>query len=576
MRMSNLLGKRIKEDPKDAVTVSHKFLLRGAYVRTVSAGIYSLLPLGLRVIKKIEAVIRDEMNRIGGQEVLLPVVLPKELWDESGRYESVGPELLRFRDRNNKEMLLGMTHEEAIVHLFRTEVDSYKQLPSMLYQIQTKYRDEARPRACLIRMREFTMKDAYSFHRTQKDLEEYYKKAHDAYVRIFERIGLKKTLSIESDSGMMGGSVAHEFMSVADCGEDTIFVSPDNRYRANREIAVADWKYNSGEEAEKLEKVHTPDRQTIEDVAEFLNIDIEHTGKTVCYIDGEKNLLLAMIRGDFEVNEAKLKKLVSSSVLDYADDETIRKFGAEPGYASPLDLNLDEIKVLIDNSAAKSANLLVGANEKDYHFKNFNAERDLNLDKCILGDIATVRAGDPCPLTGKPLLEKRGIELGNIFQLGKKYSEPMNCNYLDENGKVQTVIMGCYGIGVGRSMSAIIEESHDDYGPIWPLSISPYHVHICALNPKKDSVLEESERIYHKLSDMDLEVLLDDRGEKAGFMFSDADLIGVPYRIIVSPRNMKDNLAELKIRGEKESKKYPLSEIAELVFEMVKNELNKW
>ena len=354
MKMSKLVGRRIKEDPKDAKTVSHKFLIRGGYIRPVSAGIYSLLPTGERIVKKIEAIIREEMNRIDGQEVLMPVVLPADLWQESGRYESVGAELLRFRDRNEKPMILAMTHEEAIVHLVRTELNSYKQLPVMLYQIQTKYRDEARPRAGLIRTREFTMKDAYSFHTDQADLERCYARCHEAYERIFRRVGMKNVLSIESNSGMMGGKVSHEFMAICDCGEDTVITNADYSYRANREIAVAAWKFEKGEPL-PLEKVHTPGMKTIEDVAGFLGVKPENTGKAVFYQDAHTGeLIFVLIRGDFEVNEVKLANALKVSELKFADDAAIEAAGAVPGFASPVGIDPAKARIIVDRSAAAS------------------------------------------------------------------------------------------------------------------------------------------------------------------------------------------------------------------------------
>ena len=577
MRMSKLVGRRIKEDPKDAKTVSHKFLVRGGYVRNVSAGIYSLLPVGKRIIDKIEAIIREEMNAIDGQEVLMPVVLPAELWQESGRYESVGAELLRFKDRNGKPMLLGMTHEEAVVHLARTEVTSYKQLPVMLYQIQTKYRDEARPRAGLIRVREFTMKDAYSFHTDQADLERYYERAHAAYERIFKRIGMKDVLSIEANSGMMGGAVSHEFMAICDCGEDTIFFSPDRRYRANREVARAAWKFERPAELLPLEKVHTPGTKTIEAVAEFLHCAPEETGKVVFYqnaVNGE--LICALIRGDFEVNESKLANLAGAPELKFADDAAILKAGCVPGFASPLGIDPAKMRVIVDRSAAESGNLVVGANEPDLHYRNFNFGRDLAEEGVTVGDIAAVREGDPCPVTGEPLRMARGIEVGNIFQLGTKYSLPMNCNYLDVNGKSRPMIMGCYGIGVGRAMASVIEQSHDDYGPIWPVSIAPYQVHLVAIQYDKPEVREAAEALYAELGKAGVEVLFDDRGEKPGFMFSDADLLGIPFRLVVSPKTLAENAAEYRRRDCRDAERIALDGAAARVRDDVRAELAKF
>jgi len=555
MRMSQLVGRTLREDPRDAKTASHRFLQRGGYVRPVAAGIYSLLPLGKRVVTKIERIIREEMNAVDGQEVLMPVVLPAELWQESGRYDSVGGELLRFRDRNDKEMLLGMTHEEAVVHLCRTEINSYRQLPAMLYQIQTKYRDEARPRAGLIRVREFTMKDAYSFHADTACLDRYYPRMHAAYERIFRRVGLPDVIAIESDSGFIGGSVSHEFMALADCGEDTIFVSPDGSYRANREVAVAAWDYGPQPAPLPIEKVATPGRKTIEEVAAFLGLEPRHTGKAVFYLDPAGTLVFAMIRGDFEVNEAKLRNHLHAKELKFADDSRIRAAGAEPGYASPLALDPGKVRIIVDRSVAASANLVVGANEPDHHLRNFNLERD--LPGAEVADIACVREGDPCPKTGQPLQLRRGIEVGNIFKLGTKYSEPMHCHFLDAEGKSRPMVMGCYGIGVGRTMAAVVEQCHDEYGPLWPVAIAPFTVQLCAVNPDKAGVRAEADALYAELQRAGLEVLYDDRGEAPGSMFSDADLVGAPFRLTVSPKTLAAGQVEFKRRGAKDRTMLP-------------------
>lgn len=575
MRMSSMIGRRLREDPKDAKTVSHKFLVRGGYVRPVSAGIFSLLPIAKRIIAKIEAIVREEMNAVDGQEVLMPVVLPAELWKESGRFETVGPELLRFKDRNDKDMLLGMTHEEAIVHLVRSEVNSYKQLPVMAYQIQTKYRDEARPRAGLIRVREFTMKDAYSFHTSQECLEKYYQRVHDAYVRIYARVGLKNVVSIRANSGMMGGSISHEFMSVADCGEDTIFLSPDGvSYKANREIAVSGLKFEKTEAELPLEKVETPHMKTIEDVAGFLNVKPEQTGKAVFYSTADNKLVFAMIRGDFEVNEMKLQAVLQTPSLAFANDRQILDAGAVPGFASPVGIDPAKCIIVVDKSVEGTANLVVGANEEGYHYKNFNYGRD--LANVTVADIAMVRDGDPCPVTGEPLQMKRGIEVGNIFQLGTKYSKPMKCEYLDKDGKAQPMIMGCYGIGIGRTMASVIEDSHDDYGPVWPMSIAPYQIQLCALNPDKGGVQEKADALYEALTKAGVEVLYDDRGEKAGSMFSDADLLGIPFRVIVSPKSVDNGVCEFKLRTSRDAEMLPLDNAAAILKDKVAEELAKY
>jgi prolyl-tRNA synthetase len=584
MKMSQMIGRQVKETPRDAQTVSHQYLLRGGYVRPVSMGIFSLLPLGKRIAMKIEGIIRDEMNRIQGQEVLMPVVLPADLWRESGRYESVDEALLRFKDRNEKDMLLGMTHEEAVVALARTEANSYKQLPFMLYQIQTKYRDEARPRAGLIRCREFTMKDAYSFHETEEDLSRYYDLCHEAYVRIFNRIGMKNVVSIQSDTGMMGGKVSHEFMAIADIGEDTIFMSPDGKYLANREVATTALKFEKKAE-EPLTEVHTPGKKTIEEVTEFLKVPTTQAGKAVFYSMpntskdrslGTEILVLAVIRGDIEVNEVKLKNFLKTPILHPASEELIKSAGSVPGYASPLGLDPRKVKIIFDRSARESSNLVVGANKEEYHFTGFNFDRDLGsvASQIQVTDIATAREGDPCPLTGQPLQMKRGIEVGNIFQLGVKYSEAMNCTFLDRNGKSKPMIMGCYGIGVGRAISSAIEQSHDQYGPIWPMSIAPYQVHLIALNINQDEVRKAAEKIYSELLAQGVEVLFDDRNEKAGSAFNDADLIGAPLRLIVSPKTLAENVVEYKTRDGSIKDRVALSEAVTQATQFVRKQLS--
>ena len=566
MKMSKLVGRRIKEVPRDAETASHIFLIRGGYARMVSAGIYTLLPIGHRVAAKIEAIVREEMDGVDGQEMKMPVAQPAELWQESGRYDAVGAELLRFTDRNDKAMVLAMTHEEATCHFARTEISSYKQLPSMIYQVQTKYRDEARPRAGLIRVREFTMKDGYSFHANQACLEAYYERVHNAYERIFARVGMSEVLDIESDTGMMGGSMSHEFMAIADCGEDTVFTSPCGSYRANRDIASTNLQFLASEMGD-LEKVHTPGKTSIADVAEFLKLGPENTGKAVFYRIQDGTLIFAVIRGDIEVNEIKLKNHLRSPSLEFATDDEIQAIGAVPGYASLHGINTEKLRIIVDPSARHTNNLVVGANEQDYHFINYNFERDAAdlLEKLEVVDIATAREGDPCPVTGEPLQMKRGIEVGNIFQLGTKYSEAMGCSFLNENGKRVPVIMGCYGIGIGRAMAAVIEQSHDKFGPIWPLSIAPYHVHICALNPKKENVGAIAEEIYERLQAAGIEVLLDDRGEKAGWAFNDADLIGIPLRIIVSPKTVAEDLVEFKARDGSDKKLIPIADVVDFI-----------
>jgi prolyl-tRNA synthetase len=563
MRQSHLRGKRLKEAPAEATLASHTFLLRGGYARQVAGGIYSLLHPGLRVARKIERIIREEMNRVGGQEVLMPVVLPESLWQESGRAATVGAELARFSDRTGQPLLLGMTHEEAVVHLFRNEVESYRDLPFLAYQIQTKFRDEPRSRGGLIRVREFTMKDAYSFHVDEADLEAWYERCRAAYVRIFARAGIPEAVVVASDSGMMGGAVAHEFMLLCDAGEDTIATCPACGYLANREVAtgrVAGFP----EPAATLEKVHTPGCATIEEVAGFLGVEPRQTAKAVFYHRDEADLpVLAVIRGDLEINEAKLARIIRAEPV-IAGHDRVRAVGAEPGYASVLAVSPEKCRIVVDHSVAGSGNLVCGANEVDYHYRNFNLERDL---PCETVDVAQVRGGDGCPRDGcdGALKLERGIEVGNIFQLGDKYTAAMGMSYLDEQGRARVPIMGCYGIGVGRLLAAVIEARHDAHGPIWPLSIAPWQVHLCALKLDEPDVAAAADALYGELEGAGVEVLFDDRNERPGVQFADADLLGIPFRLVVSPRNLKQRGVELLRRGERRGEIVPLAEAAAAV-----------
>jgi len=563
MRLSHLVGNRYKERPAEATLESHAFLLRGGYARQVANGIYSLLPPGLRVIRKIERIVREEMDRVGGQEVLMPVVMPRELWDESGRYESVGAELVRFDDRTGHGMVLGMTHEEGVLHLVRHEINSYMQLPVMVYQLQTKFRDEPRSRGGLIRVREFTMKDGYSFHTSQKDLEEYYNVCLLAYKRFFARCGLPEVVAVQSDTGMMGGKVAHEFILLCEAGEDTIAVCDTCSYRANLEVATARVE-PIVENPKPLEKVHTPGKQTIEEVAGFLKVSPSQTAKAVFFeADSDGKPVLLLIRGDMEVNEAKLSKIIQVMPTP-AEDKTIRATGAVPGYATAMGLDPANCRIIVDQTVAQSNNLVCGANEQDYHYLNFNLDRDLPGVAPV--DVAEVRAGDGCPAceTGK-LEMKRGIEVGNIFQLGTKYTESMNMTYTDENGKMQVPIMGCYGIGIGRLMSSVMEVRHDKFGVKWPISIAPWQVHINALKLNKGRTREVAEALYSGLQAAGVEVVMDDRDASPGVQFADADLLGVPIRIIVSERNLGDDQLEWKRRDTGESGTMPVGGAVETI-----------
>jgi prolyl-tRNA synthetase len=545
--IEHLVGKRLPDDPKDAQTPGHRLLLRGGYIRQVGQGIYSLLPLAQRACRRVEAIIREEMNAVGGQEILMPVVSPAELWIESGRYETVGSEMLRFTDRNDHPCVLNMTHEEVVVDLARSNVDSYRQFPFMVYQIQTKFRDEPRSRGGLIRVREFTMKDAYSFHRTQEDLAAYYKECHAAYVRIFRRVGLRNVVDIESDTGMMGGSVAHEFMLVSDVGEDTLVLCDACGYRANREVARSARSYASSEPLQPLCNVETPGKKTIEEVTTFLGTDPTHACKAVAFVaDGRP--VIAFVRGDFEVNQAKLRKALRTGDIRPMTEEEFAPFGSVAGFVGPIGLDASKVTLLFDESVARSPNLVIGANAVDLHTTGFNFERDMPAGTPV-HDLTDVNEGDPCLECGKPLRLTRGIEVGNIFQLGTKYTAAMGFQYSEEDGSLRTPIMGCYGIGVGRTMASVVEENHDKFGPFWPISIAPFQVQICCLGTAKDqTVAPTGLKLHDELTAAGFDVLLDRRSVGAGFMFADADLIGAPIRIILSPRHMPRGMAELKFR----------------------------
>ncbi len=570
MLIEQLLGKRLPDDPKDAQTPGHRLMLRGGYIRQIGQGIYSLLPLAWRACAAVETIIREEMDAIGGQELLMPVTSPAELWQESGRWDNIGGELVRFTDRTEHQYVLNMTHEEVIVDVARGNIDSYRQLPCMVYQIQTKFRDEPRSRAGLIRVREFTMKDAYSFHRTEEDLKDYYMKVHRAYHRIFKRAGLRNVIDIESDSGMMGGSVAHEFMLVTPIGEDTLVVCEESGYRANREVAKGVRAYDSKEEPQPLQDVETPGQKTIEEVTNFLGSDSKHACKCVAFMD-ENRAVLAFVRGDYDVNQAKLKKAANAPDLRPMQDEEFAAIGSVAGYVGPVGLDPEKVTLVFDESVVKSPNLIVGANKRDWHKTGFNFDRD--MEGGIIADITDVVEGDLCPLSGKPLTLTRGIEVGNIFQLGYKYTKAMQFQYNEEDGTLREPIMGCYGIGVGRTMASVVEESHDDNGPVWPISIAPYKVQICCLQAKKEEIAAAANKAYEELRTAGLDPLLDARGVSAGFMFADADLIGAPIRLIFSKRNLEKGVAEVRYRMVDQPEdlpgELPLDSLAEKVKNLV-------
>lgn len=552
MKISQLLGRRTKENPADAKLISHKLLIRAGFIRPLSNGIYSILPAGLKVLKNIEKIIREEMNAIDGQEVEMPLVQPRELWEESGRFQAINDELARFKDRNDHDMILAMTHEEATVALARTEAVSYKDYPFMIYQFSKKFRDEARPRGGLIRVREFTMKDAYSFHITQKDLEGYYARCALAYSRIFARVGVPEVVTIKSDSGMMGGNVSHEYMLLTEGGEDTIAVCKKCGYKANKEVAVSKVAPLFVDEPLKtLEKIYTPNAKTIEELSTFLKMPPARFAKTVFYkpAEGSQKPVVVMIRGDLEINESKLAKLMRDKPA-FADDATIESIDSVAGFASGYGLNTDKCRVIVDQTLVAEHNLITGANEKDYHFSGLNINRD--MPNAEIADVATVKDGDFCVRCGEKLDICRGIEVGNIFQLGTKYSDRMNMRYIDENGQPQTPIMGCYGIGIGRLMASIAEVKNDQSGLVWPVSVAPWSVCVIMLSAKNETnpdVEQCAKNLYESCQKLGLETLFDDRKTSAGEKFADADLLGIPLQLIVSPRNFEQGMVEWKERA---------------------------
>ena len=548
MKLSKLVGERYKEVPNGAQLKSHILLLRAGYIKQVSTGIFSMLPPAQRVSAKIQNIIREEMNRVGGQEVLFPVVMPRELWEMSGRYQTIQEELLRFKDRTGHDMLLGMTHEEAAVHMVMNTVKSHDELPCMIYQIQTKYRDEARPRGGLIRVKEFLMKDAYSFHTSQEDLDVYYKKVYDAYNRIYKRIGLKNFISVKSDSGIMGGKVADEFMLVTDSGEDRLVLCDKCGYKANMEVASGVKTPNLEGEMKDLEEVFTGNAKTIEELCHYLNIKEEETVKAVCYVTSEEKLVIAFLRGDYEINEKKLAKLCKSEIK-VADTD---KFGLVAGNIGCVNLTVPEDALIFyDNSLENLNNFVTGANKEDYHLKNVCASRDLK--DVVFDDIALVKEGDCCPVCGEKLRLTRGIEIGNIFQLGTKYTKSMGMKVSMPDGSSMEPIMGCYGIGIGRALASIIEEKGDDKGIVWPMTVAPWQVHFCPLRLDDENISAVADELYKKMQEAGIEVLYDDRIVSAGVKLTDSELMGMPIRVVISPKTMANGTAEVTMRETSET-----------------------
>jgi len=568
--MSKLYMPTLREVPSEAEIPSHKLLLRGGMIRKLVSGVYSYLPLGYRVIRKIENIVREEMDNAGSQELLMSAIQPKEIWESSGRWDNFGPEMFKLKDRNIREFCLGPTHEEYFTSLIRDEIKSYKQLPLNLYQIQTKYRDEKRPRFGLIRAREFIMKDAYSFDRDVEGMEKSYQDMWKAYERIFTRLKLKYKV-VEGDSGAMGGNQSHEFMAMSEVGESLVAYCDNCDYAATDEKATVVYNVERTEEDMKdMEKVPTPNTTTIEDLVDFFHIDKSNFGKALVYkIGGEP--VVAIIPGDRELNETKLCNYlkVPEHELELADEKTIEKIsGAAKGFTGPVGLK-EDVKILVDSRITHMRNIIVGGNETDYHLKNVNFGRDFTGE--VVEDLLLIDKGDICPKCGKTLLLDRGIEVGNIFQLGTKYSDSLKATYLDENGKEQPIVMGSYGVGVSRSMAAIVEQYHDENGIIWPLVVAPYHVIITIINVKNEEQRELGERIYKELKDRGLEVLLDDRNERAGVKFNDRDLIGIPIRITVGKR-ANENIVEYSLREDGINEDIPVEAIGDKIEEKFKKE----
>jgi prolyl-tRNA synthetase len=557
MLLSKLVGERTKENPTDAQIRSHALLVRAGFIKLVANGIWSLAMPAKRICQKIEKIVREEMDAIDGQEVSFPVVMPRELWEESGRYLSIGDEMVRFKDRADRDLVLGMTHEEAAVHLCKHWVSSYQQLPFMIYQFQTKFRDEARSRGGLIRVREFVMKDAYSFHSSIADLEAYYEKVYAAYNNIFSRIGLKKFVAVKSDSGMMGGSIAHEYMLLTPAGEDTIVLCGSCDYKANIEVAETKRPQPEKTQSQSLAEVFTADKAEIAEIAEYLNIEPKQTIKAVSYnIKGSEELVVAFTRGDLEINEAKLKKVIKKDIVpaNLADTKALYA-----GNIGPIGLNNKNMTLVFDASLKGANNMVTGANKPEYHLTGVDVARDVGeLD---FYDISKVQENDICPVCGGSLHLENGIEVGNIFQLGTKYTKSMDMTILDRDGNTQHPIMGCYGIGIGRALASVAEESNDEFGLIWPMSIAPWQVYLCGLRLDDKDVRSKADALYQQMKDAGIEVIYDDRDVSAGVKFSDCDLMGIPLRVVISPRSLANNEVEIQARDRSQKKSIDIREV---------------
>jgi prolyl-tRNA synthetase len=570
MLWSRALINTLRETPKEAETVAHKFMLRAAMIKKLGAGIYDWMPLGLKSLNKVTAIIREEMNKAGAQEVLLPVLSPAELWKETNRWNVYGKELMRITDRHSNEFALGPTHEEVITDLARREINSYKQLPQNLYQIQVKFRDEIRPRFGVMRSREFMMKDAYSFDRDEAGAMESYKNMFETYVRICKRIGFKFR-PVEADSGAIGGNLSSEFMVLAETGEDTIVYCDKCDYAANLEKAVSKKPEQQTAAEEPLTKVHTPNIRTVEELAAFLGKKPEDTAKTILYIVNGTKVAGAVIRGDREINEVKLKNVLGANEIRLATpEEILEKTGAPVGFAGPINLREKSIRLAVDETAAVLKNTVTGGNEHDYHYTGVNRGRDYQEN--LVADFAKAGKGDTCVKCGGTLQEQKGIEMGHVFFLGTKYSKPMKATFLDESGKSKEMVMGCYGIGVSRVVAASIEQNNDENGIIWPMAIAPYEVNVIPVNVKYEEGMKYAQEIYGRLKEAGVDVIMDDRDISPGVKFKDSDLIGFPIRIVVGEKNFKDGKVEIKMRRDKDFQLMDKADVFKLVADTVSKE----
>lgn len=571
MLATKLYAPTLREVPSDADVVSQQLMLRAGFMRKTANGLYSFLPLGWRSIKKIEAIVREEMDRASAQEIMMPILQPAEIWKESGRWNAYGAEMMRINDRHDNEFCLGPTHEEMITTLVKNEINSYRQLPVNLYQIQSKFRDERRPRYGLMRSREFIMKDAYSFDVDEAGLDESYKSMYDAYTRIFTRCGLTFR-PVEADSGAIGGSGTHEFMAIAEAGEADIVYCTKCDYAANIEIGKPGIMKQAEEALQELSVVDTPNASTIEAVADMLNLPLEKTIKAVVFsIDGK--VVLAIVRGDHEVNEVAVQHAVLGSVEpEMATPEELEKVGLTAGFISPVGLKqTEEFAIVVDESVMETYNVCGGANKKDAHYININPKRDFNVEDIIVAPIRLITDDDVCPTCGGALEHAKGIEVGQVFKLGTKYSEALQATFLDQNGRPNPMIMGCYGIGVSRTLAAAIEQFHDENGIIWPRSIAPFEAVIVPINAKDEALMATSQTIYTALQNAGVDVLLDDRKDRAGVKFKDADLIGYPLRITVSKNTLENNEVEIQIRKSGEALPCAIDSVATKVKELLQN-----